>query len=116
MHGGLGDGDADADVPGAVRVGGREAVVVDYEAADGDACCDPTQRHDDDDEHLCLAVHLKIPDHDRRDGDDDDVHEDTEGAGREDECARVDALASRDDFAVGSYSVHGGSTPCVFDR
>lgn len=39
MHGGLGDGDADADVPGAVRVGGREAVVVDYEAADGDACC-----------------------------------------------------------------------------
>lgn len=76
----------------------------------------PTQRHDDDDEHLCLAVHLKIPDHDRRNGDDDDIHEDTEGAGREDECARVDALASRDDFAVGSYSVHGGSTPCVFDR
>jgi hypothetical protein len=36
---GLGDGDGDADVPGAVCVGGREAVVVDYEAADGDACC-----------------------------------------------------------------------------
>jgi hypothetical protein len=32
---GLDDGDADADVPGAVRVCGGEAVVVDDEAADG---------------------------------------------------------------------------------
>jgi hypothetical protein len=34
VHGGLGDGDGDADVPGSVGVGGREAVVVGYEAAD----------------------------------------------------------------------------------
>lgn len=39
MHRGLGDGDCDPDVPGAVGVGGGEAVEVDYEAADGDACC-----------------------------------------------------------------------------
>jgi hypothetical protein len=36
---GLDDGDANADVPGAVGVCGGEAVVVDDEAADGYACC-----------------------------------------------------------------------------
>lgn len=34
VHGGLGDGDCDPNVPCAVGVGGREAVEVDYEAAD----------------------------------------------------------------------------------
>jgi hypothetical protein len=34
VHGWLGDGDGNADVPGSVGVGGREAVVVGYEAAD----------------------------------------------------------------------------------
>lgn len=39
MDGGFGDGNGEADVPGSVEVGGGEAVVVDYETADGDACC-----------------------------------------------------------------------------
>lgn len=36
---GLGNGDCDADVPGAVGVGGGESVVVYYEATYADACC-----------------------------------------------------------------------------
>lgn len=52
VHGGLGDGDGDADVPGAVEVGGREAVVVDDEAADGYACCAGVMRQYDEETGL----------------------------------------------------------------
>jgi hypothetical protein len=66
---GLGDGDCDANVPGAILHGRGEAVVVDDEAADGHTGCDPPEGHDDDDEDFGFAVHLEVPDHYAGDGD-----------------------------------------------
>jgi hypothetical protein len=69
--------------------------------------------HNADNEHLRFAVHLEVPDHDRRDWDDDEIHEDTECAGCEDESSRINTFAAFDEIAVGVFGIHGGLVPCI---
>lgn len=56
---------------------------------------------------------MEIPYHKRGNRDDDEVHEDAQGAGSEDEGAGVDACAAWNDFAIGIDMVHLGFRPRV---
>jgi len=113
MNGRLGNADSDANVPCAVLVRGRKAVVVDYESTDGNTSGNPSQAHDTDDEDLCAPVHLEIPHHNGRDWNDDNVHEDGECARCEYECASVDACSTWYDFSISTNLIHGGSRPGI---
>lgn len=90
-------------------------MVVHDESAHADACRDPTQTHDCDDKDFCALVHLQIPHHDGGNGYNDQVHEDAEGATRQDERPRIDTLPTGHNSAISANFVHARFGPDVAD-
>lgn len=111
----FGNTDTYADVPCPIFHRRRKAMVVHDESAHADTCCDPAQTHDCDDEDFCALVHLQIPHHDGGNGYNDQIHEDAEGATRQDERPGIDTLPTGHNSAIRSNSVHARFGPDVAD-